>query len=128
MSWIKQHSDILTHQKLYRLAALLDKNRFEALGYLSGLWHFAAMNCWKDGDMGDFIDTIEPMLEWQGKPGMLVLAFQESGLLDDCVVHDWKEIQSEFIRLKSRNCIVKSDKCPTNVRQKTKNAEPESIS
>jgi hypothetical protein len=119
MSWIKQHSDILTHQKLYRLAALLGKNRFEALGYLSGLWHFTALNSWTDGDLGAFIDTIEPMLEWQGQPGMLVLAFQESGLLDDCVVHEWTTHQSDFIRLKQRYGIGKSGESTTKVGLKT---------
>lgn len=102
MSWIKQHSDILTHQKLYRLAALLGINRFEALGYVSGLWHFTAMNWWQNGDIGDFIHTIEPMLEWRGESGKLVKSLQESGLLDGSVVHEWTIHQAEFIRLKQR--------------------------
>jgi hypothetical protein len=127
MSWIKQHSDILTHQKLYRLAALLDKNRFEALGYISGLWHFTALNSWQHGDLSAFIDSIEPMLEWRGEPGKLIAAFQDSGLMDKTKVHDWCEIQAEYIRLKSRTCIAKSDKCPTKSDKSRQNIGLEKI-
>lgn len=120
MSWIKQHSDILTHQKLYRLATLLGINRFEALGYVSGLWHYAAMNWWQNGDLGDFIHTIEPMLEWRGETGKLVKSLQESGLLDGSIVHEWTIHQAEFIRLKQRygattsgESRTKDELCPT---------------
>jgi hypothetical protein len=84
------------HPKARALAQRLGLRRFEIVGLLESLWHFAAGYA-KRGDVGRFTDEeIASHLEWRGAADELVAALVDSRWLDRCPchrlrVHDWKD-------------------------------------
>jgi len=78
------------------LALLLGLKRYEVVGLMESLWHFAASYA-KRGDIGRWTNhAIASAIEWSGEPDALVAALVESKLVDDdpvhrLIVHDWED-------------------------------------
>lgn len=83
------------HPKTKALMAALDVPRYQAVGLLESLWHFAAQYA-KRGDVGRWENTaIGTALDWKGDPDALMQAFISSGYLEECphyrlLIHDWE--------------------------------------
>lgn len=84
------------HPKTRMLAARLNLKRYQAVGLLESLWHFAASYA-KRGDIGKWSNSeIAAAIDWEGDPDELITALVASNFLDECdefrlLVHDWKE-------------------------------------
>jgi hypothetical protein len=92
------------HPKLARLKCLLKCGRWQAMGCLEAMWHFAGRFT-PQGNIGKYSDAeIEAWVEWDGEPGQMVYALRESGWLDESaehriLVHDWHEHADDATRL-----------------------------
>ncbi len=83
------------HPKTRMLQSKLGVKRWEAVGILESLWHFAAQYA-KRGDIGKWSnEEIAAAIEWEGNPDELVAALVASKYLDESsefrlLVHDWE--------------------------------------
>jgi hypothetical protein len=92
-----------SHPKTLHFAALVHLVRYEAVGVLECLFHWAGLYA-RRGDIGKFPDAaIAEGVGWEGDPVQLVSALVESGWLDRCEchrlrVHDWAEHADAGVR------------------------------
>ncbi len=104
MAWIESHDEMSEHPKLFKLMDSLGISQIEAVGHLHCLWHFTLKYAWQDGDLKKFGDAaIAKGAKWAGAPQALIKALQESGWLDEYIVHDWKEYASYLIYQRKYN-------------------------
>ena len=95
--WIEAHQTLNNHPKLKRAARLAGIEQVAMIGYLLRLWWWC-LDYAEDGDISAFaIEDIEDAVDWNGEPGKLYHAWQESGFIDTAVVHDWNEYAGRLI-------------------------------
>jgi hypothetical protein len=84
------------HPKTRQLAVILGLKRYEVVGILESLWHFAASYA-KRGDIGRWSnDAIAAALEWSGDADALIAALVKARFVDEdeqcrLLVHDWQD-------------------------------------
>jgi hypothetical protein len=84
------------HPKTRHLAALLKLRRWQVVGLLESLWHFAAQYA-RRGDIGKWTNAeIAAGIEWEGDPDKLIECLSETRWLDQSdqyrlLVHDWPD-------------------------------------
>jgi hypothetical protein len=89
--------------KLKRLAAILQRPRYQIVGIMESIWHFCAYYA-KRGDIGKWSNAeIAAAIEWDGDAEMLVNALIDTRLLDEnnefrLLVHDWHEHADQTIQ------------------------------
>lgn len=82
------------HPKVYTLAAVLNVQRWGAVGILESMWHFAQEYA-QAGDVGRHADeAIARAIGWTDNAATLVSGLVQAGWLDRCIchrlrVHDW---------------------------------------
>jgi hypothetical protein len=99
MAWIESHQSLATHRKLYKLAALLNINRPQAIGHLHLIWWWALDNA-SDGSLQDIPSgVLEDVAGWSGEPGKLYNSLIESEWIDqdDLILHDWQEYAGKLV-------------------------------
>lgn len=91
------------HPKARALAARLKLRRWEVVGLLESLWHFASGYA-RRGDVGRHTDDeIASHLEWGGDARELVEALVATRWLDRCAchrlrIHDWPDHADQTVR------------------------------
>jgi len=91
------------HPKTKHLIQLLGIARYEAVGILESLWHFAA-NYAKRGDIGKWSNReIAAALDWRGDPEALIEALTEAHWLDPSdefrlTIHDWPDHADQTVQ------------------------------
>lgn len=91
------------HPKVHALAAILNVQRYAAVGILESLWHFAQEYA-PAGDIGRFSDdAISRWVCWDGASTVLVDALHSSGWVDRCQchrlrIHDWPHHADQTVR------------------------------
>lgn len=94
---------VIDHPKFADLKMRLGLSRFETLGLLESIWHFAGRFT-PQGNIGKYSDDqIEAWIEWKGAPGAAIEALQSSRWIDPCslnrlVIHDWHEHADKTIK------------------------------
>lgn len=84
------------HPKTRICQHLLGLRRYQVVGVLESLWHFAA-NYAKRGDIGKWSDVeLAKAIDWDGDATVLITALVDSGYIDRCgvnrlVIHDWAD-------------------------------------
>jgi hypothetical protein len=92
-----------THPKTTKLARRLDLTRYEAVGLLECLFHWAGAYA-RRGDIGRHEPgDIAEGIGWEGDPQLLLTALTESGWLDKCEchglrIHGWKKHADQAVR------------------------------
>lgn len=102
--WIQVYSNLLDHQKTYRLAdalklssPLVDPNAIAA-AMLIGLWTWAAQNAYTGDLSGCGARAIANACRWKKSPDTLLDALLLCGWIDsDMMLHDWREYAALFI-------------------------------
>jgi hypothetical protein len=90
------------HPKFAELKAILRCPKWQVMGCLECIWHFAGKYT-PQGNIGKYSDqAIEAWCEWDGEPGTLTAALIESRWLDKnsvhrLVVHDWHEHADDLV-------------------------------
>jgi hypothetical protein len=91
------------HPKTLHLAAILHLTKYEAVGVLECLFHWAGAYA-RRGDIGKFPDAaIADGIGWKGDPAQLVAALVESRWLTRCDchrlrIHDWHEHADQAVK------------------------------
>ena len=90
------------HPKTKALAAILGLKRWQVVGLLESLWHFAGQYA-RRGNIGKWSnEEIAAAMEWEGNPGDLIAALVKSRWVDECtqyrlVIHDWHDHADQTI-------------------------------
>ncbi len=92
LQWFKVGVDLGDHPKVFKLAALLETNEIQALGFVVRFWSFTAKFCGK-GDLKYSAEQVEMACRWRGSKSGLFDALTQAGFIDltpeGPVVHDW---------------------------------------
>jgi DnaD/phage-associated family protein len=107
MAWFEFHQSLVTHRKLYSLAARLGVGRAQAAGHLAFLWAWALDNA-ASGDLAGIGDgVIGIAADWPKKAEVFVRACIESGFIDDDEngrrLHDWDDYAGRLNDRRARN-------------------------
>jgi len=97
MAWLKSHSTMATHPKVFMLSQQLGISTVSAIGHLHLLW-YAALEKQEDGDLSCWPDeVIAHNAYWNGNPADFVAALKQCDWLDDRVIHDWLDYAGRFL-------------------------------
>ncbi|HOX22260.1 MAG TPA: hypothetical protein PLL10_02255 [Elusimicrobiales bacterium] len=97
MAWLKSHSSMATHPKVFMLSQRLGIPTVSAIGHLHLLW-YAALEKQEDGDLSCWPDeVIAHNAYWNGNPADFVVALRECGWLDGRLIHDWLDYAGRFL-------------------------------
>lgn len=122
MAWIESHVELGDHPKLRELCFSLGIKKYEAVGHLTLLWHFALKYAWRDGDLRRFTPrVICDAVGWDKDHDTFVMALQETGWLekDSLQIHDWlsyagKLVNDRLYNEERRENAVKRRKTSSN--------------
>lgn len=100
------------HPKFAAFKTMLQLPKGAALGWLESVWHFTGRFT-PQGNIGKYSDQqIEAWVEWDGLPGVLVVALLECGWLDKSteyrlIVHDWHQYADVIVHTElARRCSL----------------------
>ena len=97
MAWLKSHSGMATHPKVFVLAQKLGIPTVAVIGHLHLLW-YAALEKQEDGDLSGWPDeVIAHSAYWNGSPADFVAALRQCGWLDGKIIHDWLDYAGRFL-------------------------------
>jgi len=97
MAWLKSHSSMATHPKVFALSQMLGIPTVTAIGHLHLLW-YAALEKQEDGDLSIWPDEIiAHSAYWNSAPADFVAALQQCGWLDGKLIHDWLDYTGRFL-------------------------------
>lgn len=98
LAWIESHTVLMRHRKVARVAIALRLRRSYVIGHLHSLWH-AALEQQDDGDLSSWSDEfIAECSDFPGDAPQWVRLLQETGWLDDKLLHDWPDYAGAFLR------------------------------
>jgi len=95
--------DGFIHAKTVDLQRILNVNKYEAVGILECIWHFAAVNACDGGIGRHSNDLIAYWIGYLGDADNLISGLVEAGFLDVCEesrlqVHDWFDHAPKYIK------------------------------
>ena len=103
--------ETLRHPKTMDLASRLNIPTPFAIGLLQLLWDFTADYALA-GDVGKHADgAIARACQWDGEPGLFIVALIESGWVDEdeshrLVIHDWAQHCENWVRAKAQKAGI----------------------
>lgn len=104
-AWIESHIDLAEHPKLLDLCFALQIKKYEAIGHLTLLWHFALKFAPEDGDLGRFTArSICQAVDWDKDEETLFRNLRETGWLekDGVKIRNWDQYTAHFNMLRER--------------------------
>lgn len=113
--WIRVDTDLLDHKKTIKLSRALGEPEYATAGRLFGLWSFAQINAWRDGDLSIWgPEGIERAARWTGESGKFYKAIssKDIGLMDEMVIHNWRQYTAEYVKVRIRRDKKKNSKKP----------------
>lgn len=114
--------DGFIHAKTVDLQRILGLNKYEAVGILECIWHFAAVNAC-DGGIGRHSNgLIAYWIGYLGDADKLIAGLVEAGFLDVCEesrlqVHDWFDHAPKYIKDRYRQRKARKSQTVTPVSQ-----------
>ena len=114
--------DGFIHAKTVDLQRILGLSKFEAVGILECIWHFAAVNAC-DGGIGRHSNgLIAYWIGYLGDADKLIAGLVEAGFLDVCdesrlQVHDWFDHAPKYIKDRCRQRKARKSQAVTPVSQ-----------
>jgi len=101
LAWIESHTDLGDHPKLAELCFILMIKKYEAVGHLHLLWHFAMKYAWRDGDLRRF--TARAICEaagWDKDHETFINALKDTGWIEKNTlrIHDWLDYSGKLVR------------------------------
>ena len=112
--------DGFIHAKTVDLQRILKVNKYEAVGILECVWHFAAVNACDGGIGRHSNDLIAYWIGYLGDADKLIAGLVEAGFLDVCEesrlqVHDWFDHAPKYIKDRYRQRKARKSQTVTSV-------------